>query len=77
MHLQDEPFMDTIDPEVRADIEYAAKLLGRHIGRRWGLPPSGHSSWPFLHVCGLAALSPWALGRQTCALGARVPGSLL
>jgi hypothetical protein len=32
--LQDEPFMDTIDPEVRADIEYGARLLGRAIAQR-------------------------------------------
>lgn len=34
--LQDETFMDTIDPEVRADIEYAAKQLAKHIARRCG-----------------------------------------
>lgn len=31
---QDEPFMDTIDPEVRADIEYAGRLLAKSIGQR-------------------------------------------
>lgn len=31
---QDEAFMDTIDPEVRADIECAGRLLARAISRR-------------------------------------------
>ncbi|KAL4440425.1 hypothetical protein ABPG75_003426 [Micractinium tetrahymenae] len=32
--VQDETFMDTIDPEVRADVEYAGRLLAKSIGRR-------------------------------------------
>ena len=32
--LQDEEFMNTIDPEVRADIEYAARILSKTLGRR-------------------------------------------
>ena len=32
--LQEEPFMDTIDPEVRADVEYAGRLLAKAIARR-------------------------------------------
>ncbi|KAL4431755.1 hypothetical protein ABPG77_002971 [Micractinium sp. CCAP 211/92] len=32
--VQEEPFMDTIDPEVRADIEYAGRLLAKSIGQR-------------------------------------------
>ncbi|KAI3431406.1 hypothetical protein D9Q98_004459 [Chlorella vulgaris] len=32
--IQDEAFMDTIDPEVRADIECAGRLLARAISRR-------------------------------------------
>ncbi|PSC72051.1 expressed ef-hand domain-containing [Micractinium conductrix] len=32
--VQDDCFMDTIDPEVRADIEYAGSLLAKSIARR-------------------------------------------
>lgn len=34
LQQQDEEFMDTIDPEVRADVEFAARLLGKAISRR-------------------------------------------
>lgn len=31
--------MDTIDPEVRADVEFAARLLNKHLQRRGGAAP--------------------------------------
>ena len=48
--MQDEPFMDTIDPEVRADVEYGARLLAKAIARRQaadqvGLAWAGRGAW--------------------------------
>ena len=42
--LRDEAFLDTIDPEVRADVEHAARLLKKTLLRRGGGGEDHHTS---------------------------------